>query len=202
MVKPLDVFLRDHVRPLLKEKGFSKKGRDFRLVAASGDVAFISFRPWKLGLYDVEFLATGGMLPRLWIEWRVDTYGLADGSTVSPILEKRVLSPYPYLESVNPHTETWLLNANDTERIDAFLSRLSSLCEELSLLLDRQNLISVARDSATSVQIFRVARERVLAVLLVDEGPSPELDEALRALEARDPNDIVASWVRSRLATK
>ncbi len=60
MVKPLDAFLRDHVRPLLKDEGFSKKGRDFRLIARIGDVALVNFSPWRMDYCEVEFILDAG----------------------------------------------------------------------------------------------------------------------------------------------
>jgi len=42
-VKPLDRVLRGHARPVLAEAGFQRKGRDFWLTAANGDVACVEF---------------------------------------------------------------------------------------------------------------------------------------------------------------
>lgn len=193
MAKPLDVFLRDHVRAPLKAKGFSKKGRDFRLNTTNGDTALISFFPWRLGDCEAEFFLEIGVLPLPWIEWSKDVIGEVDDSIASALWWKRVHSPFR-------HTGLWQFNLNDNERISFFLDELSSTADYLRSAADRQKLMSVVRDPATAVQDLRHSREHALALLLVDGGPSGELEEVLRALESKDPTDDVASWVRARLS--
>lgn len=192
MVKPLDVFLRDHVRPMLKEKGFSKKGRDFRIGATRGDVALVNFFSWRLGDCEVEFFLEVGVLPLPWVEWCEDAIGEVDDSIVSALWWKRVNSPFRPLG-------LWQFDLKDEERTSFFLAELSSVADHLCALVDRQKLISVVRDPATAVQELRHSREHALALLLVDDGPSPELDDILRVLESGNPADDVASWVRARL---
>ncbi|TDP90561.1 DUF4304 domain-containing protein [Labedaea rhizosphaerae] len=200
MVKPLDAFLRDTVRPFLKEKGFSKKGRDFRFVAPNGDTALIGFQSWRLGLREVEFNLDVGILPVPWVEWLEQVSGVNDQSIGGALWWKRLFSPFTYMESPFPYTDTWIVNLDDNERIDVLLGALGAAADRLRILVDRRNLISVVRDSATAVQDLRHSREHSMALLLVDDGPSRELDELLQVLEARDPDDKVASWVRAKLA--
>jgi hypothetical protein len=194
VVKPLDAFLRDHVRAPLKEKGFSRKGRDFRLVSENGDVALINFAPWRTGDREVEFILDAGILPLTKIEWEKDTLGVVDGSVASALWWTRLNSPFM-------GTGTWQFNLDDSERISAFLTALGALVDRLHFLIDRQNLISMVRDPATPVQDLRSSREHALAWLLVDQGPSRELEEIVQSLESNDPDDVLASWVRVRLST-
>ena len=207
VVKPLDVFLRDHVRAPLKDKGFSKKGRDFRLVGPAGDVAVVNFFSRRLGYGDVEFILDAGIILLPHIDWLESVLGgeggsgASVGSVESALWWTRLKSPYTYVPSpVVPYTDTWVFDLDDSDRVSFFLGELNSLVDRLRVLVDRQNLISMVRDPATEVQQLRSSREHALAFLLVDEGPSRELDEILRVLESKDPSDDVASWVRARLS--
>ncbi|MGW1540887.1 hypothetical protein ACWCPM_11705 [Streptomyces sp. NPDC002309] len=42
-MNPLDTLVREHVAPVMKTAGFSKKGRTFRLAAGNGDHLFLQF---------------------------------------------------------------------------------------------------------------------------------------------------------------
>jgi hypothetical protein len=201
VVKPLDVFLRDYVRSPLKEKGFSKKGRDFRLTIPGGDVALINFLSWRMDFCEVEFILDAGILSPLHLEWQNEMRDLEGSSIANTLWWTRLKSPFAYRENQFLPTDTWAINFDDEERISFFLGELAALADHLRSLLDRRNLISMVRDPATAIQDLRPSRETALALLLVDAGPSPELEEILRALEAKNPTDDVASWVRSRLSS-
>lgn len=201
MVKPLDVFLRDHVRPLLKEKGFSKKGRDFRLVAPNGDMALVNFLAWRMDYCEVEFIVDVGILVSSHVEWQKEMLDSEESSIANALWWTRLRSPFAYRETQFLPTDTWVLNFDDEERISFFLAELASLADRLRAMIDRHHLISVVRDPATEIQQLRPSREHALALLLVDEGTSRELEEALRALESQNPADDVASWIRARLSS-
>lgn len=192
-VRPLDAFLRDHVRAPLKEKGFSRKGRDFRLTAPNGDVALINFFSWRLGDREVEFFLDVGILPLTWTEFLNDRFGEADGSIASTLWWTRLNSPFKSLG-------LWQFDLDDTERMPHFLRELASQADCLRFLIDRQNLVSEVRK--TEIQRLRSSREHALASLLVGEGPSHELEETLRVLEAKDSSDELAAWIRTRLSSR
>lgn len=191
-MKPLDAFLCVHVRELLKEKGFSRKGRDFRLTAPSGDVALISFFSWRLDDCEVEFYLDAGILPLAKVEWERDVLGATSGSVASALWWTRLGSPFKA-------SGLWQFDLDDNERISLFLEKLASLADCLRSLTDRQNLISVVRE--TEIQQLRASREHALAFLLVEEGASPELESILRRLESHNPDDGLAAWVRARLSS-
>ena len=199
VVKPLDVFVRDRVRPLLKEKGFSRSHHTFRSVAPNGDLAVIELRGWRLMQYELEFFTEVGLAPSTSIEWSEARFGRrAYRNCLEAIWWKRLRSPFVKPDSVTPTTDHWQFNPDDDDRIAVFLSELASAADHLKVLMDRQSLISVVRGPATKE--LRYSRDVSLALLLVDEGESPELEAALRALENKNPDDDVASWVRARLA--
>ncbi|WP_133854084.1 hypothetical protein [Labedaea rhizosphaerae] len=194
VVKPVDAFLRDCVRVLLKEVGFSKRGRDFRLVATNGDLAAINFLSWRLGEREAEFYVDAGVSPLPWIEWREHVDAVQDETSASALWWTRLRSPHN-------HLGLWQFNLDESERIEELVTKLTSLAEKLRSLTDRRLLLNLVRDPATRIQELRRSRAESVALLLVDEGPSPELAEALRAMEAEEDSDRrMVAWIRAKLS--
>ncbi len=64
--KPLDQVVRDRIAPVLKELGFSRKGRKFTLERADGARAWTEVRAYRLGQHDAEFFVEFFVQPRVW----------------------------------------------------------------------------------------------------------------------------------------
>ena len=118
-------------------------------------------------------------------EWTRWSHALPSPRTVTVIM---------YRSNQFVPADPCVLSLDDQVRIAVFVGELTSLADRLRFLADRQNLISVVRDPAIDIKRtegliarqFRHSREDALALLLVDDGPSRELEEILRVLESKD----------------
>lgn len=203
MVKPIDVLLRDHVRAPLKEKGYTRKGHNFRLTAPTGDIALIHFHSFPMGRHDVECYIEAAVLSVPYHDWLNHRLGRNDPmSTGGVIWSDRVQSPFVEPGSSLANSPFWELNLSYHEQIAELLRRVTAVADRLRHLLDRRNLLALARDPATRPQGLRPSREFAVGFLLVDDGPSPELEDALRELEEQHPADDLVAWLRTRQAAR
>lgn len=136
-----------------------------------------------------EFYVDAGVLPTPQAEWTGRNGGKP--SIANSFWEYRLRSPANSLG-------LWQLDLDDTAAIAQLLDALRDLTERLAHPIERKNLLAFVRDPTTKASALRLPRERALALLLSDDGPSEELRAALHVLEQRDPDDPIASWIRAR----
>jgi hypothetical protein len=195
-VKALDQVLRDRIAPVLKEAGFSRKGRLFWLESAAGDRAFVSFGAFKLGQHDAEFFVDVGVLPTVYADFVTrDGDGVAGG-----LWTDRLQVPGKQTLAMRDH---WSFDAGDDAAAQTLTESVRQVLPKLVHLLDRANLLAYVRDASTRPQEIKIQpREDAVTLLLADQGPSAELEQRLAALEATDPDDVLVAFIRKRLAAR
>ena len=210
VANPLDVMLRAFVAPVLIGAGFSRAGRTYRLAAGSGDLAVVAFQAWTYSPDVVGFYATAGLAPVPWVAW----IHRDDGESTRacrPGIEAKLVGP-----DIVPPREWWR-GVGDPEFHPLWGFERSVSCEgcgralatvlaehavpTLRRLLDRRALLTEFR-SPTEPSLRGPLHPPELneILLLVDDGPSGELNELLRRLDAAHPDSEFAAWTRRRLA--
>jgi hypothetical protein len=197
VVKPLQVLLRDHARPLLRGHGFRGRGGTFRHFAVNGDVAIVSIRSWRLMEADLEFWVEMGLVTRVMLEYRADC-----GDEVRPELvgvtdtydtwSTRMRDP---ARTVFDGNDLWQFNLDDEASMQRFLATLDSSVAGLIALTERPALIEALRHPAPGVQ---TGSTWSLALVMADQGRSPGFDRLIGELrDAGEDTDLV-TWLEVR----
>lgn len=200
-MKPVQVLLRDHAAPLLKGHGFRRSGGTFRHIAANGDVAIVSIRSWRLMEAELEFWVEMGLVTRVMLEYRAhlgeevrpervgftDTYGT---------WSMRMRDP---ARTVLDGNDLWQLDLDDEGSMQRFLATLDSSVAELIALTQRPVLIETLRHPAPGVQ---TGSTWSLALVMADQGRSPELECLLGQLRdaGHDPDEV--TWLEARVDSR
>ena len=196
-MKPIEVLLRDRAAPLLKGHGFRRSGGTFRHNTAKGDVAVVSIRSWRLMEAELEFWVEMGLVTRVMLEYRA-----ALGEEVRPELvgftdtfgtwSTRMRDP---AKTVLEGNDLWQFDLDDEGSVQRFLATLDSSVAELIALTERPALIEALRHPAPTVQ---TGSAWSLALLMADQGRSPELESLLEELRdaGRDTDEI--TWLEAR----
>lgn len=188
-----DHFMRSTVAPLLKERGWKRKGRYLRKVSAEGDVAIIHVHPFALGLADLELLVDGGVATQVNLR-RISLHGTPPDRLMEPaaLWQERLTGP---ARPDAAYDAPWLTDVDGDPRLPAFLEALVAFADHLGELLDRERLLQVVRDPTTPLQNLQARpREVAVAMLLAYRGPSPELDQLIEHLKTLEwgPSAIAA----------
>ena len=204
-VVELESFLAEFVSPHLRAAGFRKSAHTFRRRQPNGDEAAMQFRAWPMArlcsfLFDI------------WI-------------TIEPWWDLRHFNPdrpKPYPARTHTYDATFQRQARMPELDDPWSSHgafwafdesasrdqvghqiqdlvLGHVLADVEVALDRGSLLEAA---ANKVPILghTPRSEHLHRALLVDAGPSDELDEVLLALEPNNEQDAqFASWSAARL---
>lgn len=196
-MKPMQVLLRDHAGPLLKDHGFRRSGGTFRRIAANGDVAIVSIRSWRLMEAELEFWVEMGLVTRVMLEYRAHL-----GEEVRPELvgftdtygtwSTRMRDPS---RTVLDGNDLWRFDLDDAGSMQRFLATLDSSVAELIGLTQRPALIEALRHPAPEVQTGSTLS---LALVMADQGRSPELERLLAQLRdaGHDPDEV--TWLEAR----
>lgn len=197
-VKPVQILLRDHAGPLLRGHGFRRSGGTFRHIASNGDVAIVSIRSWRLMQTELEFFVEYGLVPRAWLDYRASL-----GEDVRPELVQftdtydtwsaRMRDPARMALEGN---DLWQFNLHDEAAMRRFLTTLDSSATELIALTQRPALIEAMRHPEPGVQ---TGLTWGLALVMADQGRSPELDRLLgelREMDDQDPDQV--TWLEAR----
>jgi hypothetical protein len=209
----LTSLLREHVTPLLSEFGFRREGRRYRLVAGNGDQAFVAFQRSRTdpGAAD-EFFVNLAVVPVPYWDW---LRHIRPGDALTDNLQAeeadglwrdRLVAPPQFAAGIEPwQAERWLLDS--VENLPACGAALATALREqavpqLTQLLDRREFLALSRDPARPLGPGVGPAE---LILLVDEGPSPELEAEIARCEALDSADYpvagdLARWARARIA--
>lgn len=202
-MNPLDQLLKDHVTPVLIAHGFAKAGRIYRAEAATGDLAYVAFKRWETGDH-MDVVVNLSVLPTT--QWAWLCHDQPKTATRKPgpgdgLWQGHVPPPAPYAAD-EWTTELW--RVTDLDQVGAVLAR--TLAEDtvpmLLRMLDRAEFLRMIQAPDTTLKPGLGHGE---VMLLVDEGPSAALDQALAWYEARDPEEWpaaheLAHWARQRAA--
>lgn len=217
-MKPVDRLIRDYARPVLAEAGFRRKGNKFSRTAPNGDMACVDFhtRSGVVTMVDggmrampdwSSFVVTIGLMPVPRWDWLCHQFPeLAKKTPDSAygLWTSRVLPP-PEMAEDAAARESWLITgAGQVPGRGEHLARLlrDDVLPLLVRCLDRAEFLALCRDPARPLDPPPSDAD---LILLVDDGPSPELDAALATLDGLDPTDFpvaaeYAAWLRTRAA--
>lgn len=198
-MKPIQVLLRDHAGPLLRDHGFRRSGGTFRQIAANGDVAIVSIRSWRLMQAELEFWVEMGLVTRVMLDYR--TYR---GENVRPerlqftdtydTWSTRMRDP---ARTVFDGNDLWQFNLDDEVTMQRFLTTLDASATDLIALTHRPALIEALRHPAPGVQM-QTTSAWSLAVVMADQGRSPELDRLLEELRETGQDPDLVTWLKAR----
>jgi hypothetical protein len=206
-LKAFDAMLNQHAAPVLKAAGFRKKGRTFRFVAPNGDHAFVHFQTW-ISSHEphTDFVVNLSVVPVPQMEWIRDDYPQAANRQPAPgdgLWQDRAHPPKD-VAGPEPHmTDLWrLADADAATTCGALLADVlrEHAAPLLIRLTDRAEFLAMVRDPARPLKVGLGHAE---IMLLVDEGPSAELDAEIAVYEAMDPKEWpigrqLAAWARQR----
>lgn len=214
MAKPIDAILTQWVTPVLKPLGFRKTRRTYRYRDERGNQSYLHVQG-SMGstAEQYQFFLEIGIAPRALMDFQ--RYAFGDrASDPAPGMDgwtRRVHAPEP-VEYGSPHSgivvsELWTVDADDSEQqqlCGRLLSRaaqqwgpkLVHLTDPLTLLA---HLESAEEDDHSEPSLIGAVDAPRDIYLLIDEGPSPTLDQAI-ATAADSPAGQVAEWARIRLA--
>jgi hypothetical protein len=206
-----DRMVHEWVAPVLRQVGFAGRGRTFRLGVVSGDQAIVSLRRAGGGGDRVEFHVDLGVVVVPYWDWLgqvfprpaerapTDTDGLWRG---------RLDAPPAVRADAGPWTRTvWLLAGPDM--VPTCGAALAGVLREeavplLTRLLDRAEFLALSRDPVRPLGTDLGPAE---LMLLVDAGPSADLDAETARYESLDPQTYpyagrLAAWARERQAAR
>ena len=216
-MKPVDRLVRDHARPVLTEAGFRRKGNRFWLTAPNGDVACVDFQT-QAGVTVMRpdgvhampdwaaFFVNIGVVPVPRWDWLCHQFpGLSKQVPEAShgLWTSRAVAPPEVADDVI--SDSWVVKGADQVAVcGEHLARVlrDDVVPLLVWCLDRAEFLALCRDPARPLDPPPSDAE---LILLVDDGPSPDLDAALAVLGARDPHDYpvaaeYAAWLRARAA--
>jgi hypothetical protein len=202
---PVDVIVREYAAPVLAAAGFRRSGRVFRLDGERGDAAVLEIAPFVLSSGS-RFSATGGVIVTPYADFIDRALGDIPRRRPGPssaLVELPVLPPREWWQGVGqePREDPQWGFTDDADVPACGRAFAAVLAEDvipvLVRLLDRTRLLAEMRERTTPDLRRKLAPRRDVLLLLVDEGPSPELDRLLREL---GEGDMVADWARARLA--
>jgi hypothetical protein len=210
-VNPLDRMLRTYVAPVLRELGFSKRGRRYRFTAPRGDRAEIEVEAFSPLGGRVRFAVSYGVAPSPLTGWllRIEdpdelpdrSYDMWHDTLLEPGREHDVMNPPRDAMGHLVPREEWYFTADDPADEAARGATVAGLLQDLVVpvlmrMLDRATLLATIQDPATPPGQLGASDRLAPLMLLADAGPSQELDAGLRPIEAEgDPLGFVA-WAR------
>jgi hypothetical protein len=207
MAHPLDTMLRSYVTPVLKEAGYTKAGRIYRLAAKNGDYAiFDLYTTENVASDKIGFGARFGIAPRTMVAWHRRDAG--DPFDRPPGIENELLiielippeeSSYP-LSYEQMFGSNWRLDAADEGRAcgEALRAAVINTVPLIRSLLDRNALLaeirkptlrSIAQPELNTdhpcvwARLGIQPREAAEIIVLLEDGPLAEIQDLLPAAE-------------------
>jgi hypothetical protein len=196
----------NRITPRLRAAGFRGTAGNWSLTASSGDVAIVNLQKsrWNTA-NEVGFTVNLAVVPAPWFEWMKKQYRLT--ATAKPReyhgLWRDRLRP---ADGLSRDGQFWVVR--DEPSAAACAEDVTTQLETAGIprllhLLDRKALTEAIK--AGDFGYIKMSPLIPLAVMLSDEGSSPELEETLRHLESNLPGwaewklrDDFVSWVRNR----
>ncbi len=204
----LDRMLRTYVTPVLADAGFVKKGRTYRLTAATNDAAMVNIQRSGGGVGDrVVFFVNLSVVVVPHSDWLDYTLGITEAterSYAGGLWQSRLDAPASVAaDDFSWGSERWLLDG--AEMVPECGELLAGLLRDRAIpllvkLLDRDTFLALSRDPKRPLGP-RVGPADIM--LLVDRGPSVELEAAIAECEALDAETYpmagkLAAWARQR----
>lgn len=200
----LNVGLKDDVAPVVRAAGFKGSGRNFSRKNDLGDVAFLNIQGSAYSESDhLVFYVNVAVVPYPWWRSRIDDW---EKPPSKPDYSFGLYENRLYRQ----HGEWEITNADSARAVTRDLRVRINQHDGLPLLtslLDREKMKARIRDGDLGLfnrdDNWDAYFDRALAILLADEGPGPELDQAMARLrnhvEQSDPYgglERSLAWVR------
>jgi hypothetical protein len=190
-----DAFFREYVDPFFKERGFTRKGRTYRVTAENGDVVFAHFwsPPGSLS-DDYKFHVVIGVSPEPWQDL-VRQHQLARGRR--PAAEVGMGSALFRYRIPPPDGDRWHVteSAGPAAAWEALLGPLSTAVRDAVSFLDRESLLAYKEGGGIHVD---AVLDQVRLVLRVDSASDAELEELLATVDRKYHDTEFINWARSR----
>ncbi|MFF0450276.1 hypothetical protein ACFYT4_28490 [Streptomyces sp. NPDC004609] len=211
-MKPLDLLVKQYVAPVMRDAGFKRSGRTFRLVADNGDQAVLGFARQHIDpdadVFDVGYR----IVPAPYWEW-INRQHWESGEVRPPLaFSGGVMSgdviPPPQAAREPGHEvpffrSRWALR-EDNSRVcgEALATALrDDAVPQMAHLLDRTRLLQECRNpSLLAVRLVPLTRVEIL--LRVDDAPREEIEALLADVQPAGPGDNFTAWTRQRLAKR
>jgi len=207
--------LKREVAPLLRSHDFKGTAPTWTRVSERGDVAVVNVQSssWSTRS-NLSFYVNLAVAPEPWLAWGAARFGrlLTKGVKESDGLWRKRLDPTPVPGGRDCWTISDAGSAAVAMRDVAFRLEAEGL-PRIEPLLNRAQMLEALR-SGTLGELprtsYAVYYEMALAVVLSDDGSSPELVAVLESLKARVPEvdswnaqrQALLRWVADRLATR
>jgi hypothetical protein len=210
----LAAMLEAEVDEHMTAAGFTRTGNRYHLTSDLGDYALVEFTP-LIATPDasVRFRIHSAVLPRPELEWR------RARAAAQPDMAPSTIEPEArtgWLQTWHQPPPTRAVTSGPSPNLDAtlwtFTPDTSTACgadivevladdvlPRLQRLLDRTELLTIALDPDAKAYI---GYTHATIILLVDNGPSEQLEAALQIEETgQGPVELeLAAWARARLA--
>ena len=208
-MKDLDSMLTEFVTPVLRGAGFRKAHRTYRLAAPNGSQALVNVENYPLSMSQTTFLVNVEVTVeayRAWIHHRITpSVRYRSQPSIGDGFWRDRLWPPPDVEYRVDEFRSQLWGFDGAEGAARCGRRLARMLAEetvpfLTRLLDRPAQGARRHDPAEDEHVQLGANSFGEILLLVDDGPSGELDTAMADAEQHGDHDLV-SWARERLAS-
>ncbi|GAA3209473.1 hypothetical protein GCM10010532_033220 [Dactylosporangium siamense] len=196
--------LRESVGPVLREAGFTGTAPTWRLLSGRGDFAVVQLASSRWNTADeVRFEVNLALVPQPW--WRFSTRFLLDRAPRTPRFHDGLFDKQCHPErrcAGRRHPvlgrDGWVVRDAASADVCAEVLRAeltTVVIPELVALQHRGTLIATLRAEAQDWGVavwHRLPRKVAIALLMLDEGPGPELAEAINIVRSL-PADRVAA---------
>ncbi|MDQ1044972.1 hypothetical protein [Streptomyces sp. V4I2] len=208
-MNPLDTLIKQHVAPVMKAAGFTKKGRTFRLVAPHGDHLLMEVRREAVDPGREVFDVTFTVVPLSHWEFVNRQYADppqpdASGALATcPVMPPAEVAHEPDEEM--PFRSRWAFVEPDTRDLcGRELAR--GLTEEsipaMVRLLDRRTLLEETRVNPNGELVRLRGRPMTEIFLRVDDDPVADVTALVDKAEAEGVFAPFVVWARERLARR
>ncbi|MCG7205849.1 hypothetical protein [Streptomyces arenae] len=205
-MNPLDTLIKQHVAPVMKAAGFTRKGRTFRLAAGTGDHLFLQFDTHAVDPGRHVFDVTFSVVPLPYWEFvkRDDVDPPAPDASgalaTCPVIPPAAVAHEPDEEM--PFRSRWAFTEPRTR--DLCGSELARVLVEEDLprmtrLLDRRTLLEETRTNPNGelVRLWGAAQSEI--VLRIDDEPAEDVAALVDKAEADGVAPVLVVWARQRL---
>lgn len=204
MASELDTFINKTFTDMLGRRGFKKSGRTYRLTSPTGDQIQFNIRPEARQGPMQYFVLTVAVTPIIMLDYYHHTLGLALNRQLGLsdwFVTSHIASPQKRHSTYVPMYWSFEGEVESVEVSNLIRERLcAGLLDNITSLLDRRALLSLIREGPDTWLLPWIGYEGVKGeiLILIQGGPSLELNKAIRQAEAEGDEKIV-DWAKSYL---
>jgi hypothetical protein len=208
-MNPLNTLIRQHVAPVMKAAGFTRKGRTFRLAAPHGDHVIVEIDADAVDPDTYAFWVNFWMVPLPHWEFAYRQYAEparpdASGALATcPVVPPAEVAHQPDEEGY--FRNRWAFTEPDTR--DLCGRELARLLTEESIptmvrLLDRRTLLEETRVNPNG-ELLRLRGWPMTEIFLrIDDDPVADVTALVDKADTEEVFDPFVAWARERLARR